>query len=285
MQNHRPIQRSYRLINLIGNGGFAEVWRAVLDGTNEEYAIKLLRDFTNPDARHRFEREVRIIQGLKHPRVIRLVEANVAAEQPFYVMPLMRGGALTAWAGRLPPEGICAILTDLLDFLVYLHAEGGIHRDIKPDNLLVDAAGTFAVGDFGLGNNPRHTVMMTAHAVGTWGYVAPELNLPNATASAAADVYSLGATIFHLLTGIHPKDAHSLDPWSVRSDIPARLRGYVVMMVQSDPKHRPTARQLCELILPKRSQPTPKAAPLGDGWKLLLGLGVLAAIVAIAASD
>jgi hypothetical protein len=87
------------------------------------------------------------------------------------------------------------------------------------------------------------------------------------------------------LTGIHPKDANSLDPWSVRPDIPATLRGYVVMMVQPNPNHRPTARQLHDLIVPNKSQPLPKAAPSNDGWKFLVGLGFLAAIVAFANSD
>ena len=277
--------RNYQLVELVGSGGFADVWRAVVVGTTEEYAIKMLRDFRNIDARHRFEREVRTIQGLNHPRAIRLIEANTTTEKPFYVMPLMRGGALTARAGHLSNSDILTILIGLLDFLAYFHAQGGLHRDIKPDNLLIDAAGYFTVGDFGLGNNPRYTVMMTAHAVGTWGYAAPELSLPNAQATPAADIYSLGATTFHLLTGVHPKDANSLDPWSVRPDIPALLRSYVVMMAQSNPSHRPTARQLYDLIVPRKAPPLPKAAPSGDSWKFLVGLGFLAAVVAFANSD
>src|SRR3954470_7495242 len=83
--------RNYQLVKLIGTGGFADVWQAVVTGTTEEYAIKMLRDFRNADARHRFEREVRTIQGLNHPRAIRLLDANVTVERPFYVMPLMRG--------------------------------------------------------------------------------------------------------------------------------------------------------------------------------------------------
>ena len=93
-----------------------------------------------------------------------------------------------------------------------MHEQGGFHRDIKPDNLLVDEAGQFAIGDFGLGNKP--TLYDDVHRSCRWyvGYVAPELTLPGAQATQAADIYSLGATLFHLLTGVHPRIDHCFDP-------------------------------------------------------------------------
>lgn len=284
---------NYLLQEQIGGGGFADVWRAVRDDTGEEVAVKMLRDFRNWDARHRFAREVRMIQGLRHHRVVRVIEANVTIERPFYVMPLMKGGALTGWAGRLTPAIVRGILTELADFLTYLHEQGGLHRDIKPDNLLVNADGQFAVGDFGLGNNPRYTVMFTAHAAGTWGYIAPELTRPGGQATAAADIYSLGATLFHLLTGVHPQQASSLDPWTVNRNIPADLRNLVVQMVQRAANQRPTARHLLERLRPpkrapqRQPQPAQTARPSaasGDFWKVIAGVGGLAAIVALIAS-
>lgn len=276
-------KRNYIRMEIIGGGGFADVWRAVLEGTTQEYALKMLRDYRDPDARHRFEREVKMLQGLRHPRVIQLIEANVTAEIPFYVMPLMRGGALTAWAGQLPPESLRTILVQLMEFLSYLHAQGGLHRDIKPDNLLVDAVGNFAVGDFGLGNNPRYTVMMTAHAVGTWGYIAPELTQPGAKATPAADVYSAGATIFHLATGLHPKDAHTLDPWTLRPNLPAELREAILQMVRVDPRTRPSAQALLAALSPRPKQDPKKSS--SDGVKFLVGLGFLAVMMIAALSD
>lgn len=285
----------YQLLELIGGGGFADVWRAMRQDTGEEVAIKMLRDHDNHEARHRFAREVRMLQGLRHRRVIRMIEANIAAEKPFYVMPLMKGGALTRWAGNLAPQVLRGILTELADFLAYLHEQGGFHRDIKPDNLLVDAAGQFAVGDFGLGNNPRYTVMFTAHAAGTWGYVAPELTMPGGQATAAADIYSLGASLFHLLTGVHPAQHPSLDPWSLRRDIPADLRNLVLQMVQRDPNQRPTAKWILQVLNPPKQQPRPQPAASkpsssssGGFWKALVGVGGIAAVVALiaaAASD
>lgn len=279
----------YQLIEVIGGGGFADVWRAIRQDTREEVAVKMLRDYLNSEARHRFAREVRMIQGLRHRRVIRMIEANVDATQPFYVMPLMKGGALTRWAGNLPAPTVRGILTELADFLTYLHEQGGFHRDIKPDNLLVDSAGQFAVGDFGLGNNPRYTVMFTAHAAGTWGYVAPELTKPGAQVTAASDIYSLGASLFHLLTGMHPAQAAALDPWMYRRDIPVDLRNLVVQMVHPDPKCRPSARWILQVLAPQQV-PKPQVAPAqsdsssGDFWKALLGIGGVAAVLALVAA-
>lgn len=275
--------KHYDLYESIGGGGFADVYRAVLRGTTRQFALKLLRDFRNPDARHRFAREVRMLRGLKHERVVKLIDANTNAEQPFYVMPLMSGGAMTAWAGRLPFTNVRVVLAQVLDFLVYLHAQGGLHRDIKPDNLLVDAKGNLAVGDFGLGNNPRYTVLMTAHAAGTWGYVAPELSEPNARATSAADIYSLGATMFHLVTGMHPKDATTLDPLWVRPDIPPDIRSWILAMVRPDPRQRPTASQLLVVVDPGRSRRQPKASTdAAAGVAALFALGAFALIAAAA---
>ena len=282
---------NYQLLEKIGGGGFADIWRAVREDTMEEVAIKMLRDYHNRDARHRFQREVRMLKGLRHRRVIRMIEANVEAEQPFYVMPLMKGGALTRWAGHLDSQILRGILIELADFLAYLHEQGGFHRDIKPDNLLVDATGQFAVGDFGLGNNPYYTVMFTANAAGTWGYIAPELTRQGAQATAAADIYSLGASLFHLLTGVHPAQHSSLDPWLLRRDIPADLRNLVLQMVQPDPAHRPTAKWILQVLNPPKEQPRPQPAASkttsssgSDIWKAVVGFGGVAAVLALIAA-
>jgi len=271
--------KNYIRVELIGGGGFADVYRAVLEGTPSQFALKLLRDYRNPDARHRFKREVEMIRGIKHRAVIRLIDANTDAEQPFYVMPLMTGGPLTRWAGALAEQNLRRILVELVDFLAHFHAKGGLHRDIKPDNLLVDASRNFVVGDFGLGNHPRFTVMMTAHAAGTWGYAAPELTQPGAKSTQAADIYSLGATMFHLATGVHPAKARQLDPWSERTDISAELRNLIVGMVQDDPRTRPTADQLRNKLTPPEARRENRAKE-DDGWKVVVGFGIVAAIIA-----
>jgi serine/threonine protein kinase len=189
----------------------------------------------------------------------------------------MTGGPLAQWAGRLPVANVRLVLTQLLDAIAHIHARNGLHRDIKPENLLVGPDGNFSVGDFGLGNNPRFTVMFTAHAAGTWGYMAPELGLPNAVATRAADIYSAGATIFNLLTGIHPGEAKTLDPAMYRSDVPNDLRALILKMVSADPRLRPTATAARDALSEKR----PAAKSDGSGVvAAIVGFGVLALIAA-----
>lgn len=263
---------SYDLVERIDGerGGFADVWRAVRREDRLEFAVKMLRDFRNPDARHRFEREVRQMVSYGHGAIIKIVEYNLTTHQPFYVMGLMRGGCLSAWAGRLPMENCRRVIVILADCLAYLHGRNALHRDMKLDNVLVDAKGNIAVGDFGLGNDPRCTVMFTVSAVGTPGHVAPELWNGTGMASPASDVFSLGATIFHLLTGTHPRLAASLDPWSINRAIPQSLRDLVVVMCQEDPRARPSARGVAaaartlSLRIASRPNPQPRAPSVAD---------------------
>jgi serine/threonine protein kinase len=252
MRTEVEIMRTYQICEFIDGGGFADVFRVVLWGTTEHFAMKKLREFRDPEQRRRFAREVKMIQELKHDRIIKVVDANLDVEQPFYVMKLMAGGSLASWAGRLPIPNVRLILTQLVDALAYIHAHSGLHRDIKPENLLVDERGNFAVGDFGLGNNPRFTVMFTANAAGTWGYMAPELHYPNAVATPASDIYSAGATVFNLLTGVHPASAPMLDPARYRSDVPNDLRALILLMVAVDPRQRPTAAAVREALTSMR---------------------------------
>lgn len=252
--------------------GFGDVHRATCLDTGREVAIKFLRDVNNADARRRFEREVRLLEQLRHDGIIPLLGFSLDAPRPFYVMEFMRGGTLLNRAGQLSFETIRSIARRLAGVLAFLHGRGAIHRDLKPDNLLVDDVGDTTLADFGLGNDPRCTVLFTASAGGTYGYVAPEL-YGGAPATAASDCYSLGATLFHLLTGVHPRSATKLDPWVYRADVPADLRAVVLELVHQDPWQRPTASSL---LVRTRHLPEHKVPPLPSRnvWAGLLQLAV-----------
>lgn len=256
-------------------GGFADVWTALDPDSGKVVAVKVLRDFRSADARRRFEREVRILCSLRHSGIVPLLGYNLNVEQPFYVMPYMRWGCLTSWAGKLSPEHVRRVFRRLVSVLAYLHSRGTLHRDIKPDNVLVDGNGNFTVGDFGLGNDPRCTVIFTVNAVGTPGYVAPELINGWGAASQASDMYSLGATLFHLITGVHPRDAQSLDVWTIRRDVPEDLRNIVLQLSSPVPLSRPTARQLTAANPPEAEDEARIPAKPID-WGAVVG-GVLAA--------
>jgi serine/threonine-protein kinase len=240
---------SYTNIRKIGEGGFGEVWEA-LRSDGVKVAIKYLHAGSDADAKNRFRKEVVQLQEYEHPNVVKILDSDLSATPPYFVMKLMPGGSLTKLAGRLGTREIRRVLCSVVDVLRMIHSTGGMHRDIKPDNILIDGDGALAVGDFGLGNNPQFTMMFTAHACGTYGYVAPELAM-NGTASAASDVYSLGATIFHLITGVKPESMPPLDPKAVGVEATAELRDLVVRMTHLDANRRPTSAQLAtELGLP-----------------------------------
>jgi eukaryotic-like serine/threonine-protein kinase len=248
--------KKYDVHEKLGEGGFGEVFRATRLSDNLVVAIKFLHAGAGADERHRFEREVKLIGGHQHPKIIKLLDYDLTAERPYYVMPYMRGGPLTRWVGKLPIENVRAVLRGLLDVLVYMHRTGGIHRDLKPDNVLVDGEGQIALGDFGHGNSPKYTVKFTLTAAGTPGYAAPELFRPGGLASPSSDIYSLGATIFHLLTGIHPVGAGTLDLQHHAPDVPVDLKDLVKRMVARDPTQRPTAEQLAEMLGVRQSAPS-----------------------------
>jgi len=270
----------------IARGGFADVYRAVRKDNGQEIAVKVLRDFTNADCRRRFVREVRTLEALKgRTGIVPILGYDLNAERPYYVMPLMKGGTLAAWAGRLDHGVVRSLLRYFADVLQHIHDRGGLHRDFKPANVLVDGDGNPSLGDFGLGNDPHCTVILTAHACGTPGYMAPELSNPFGAASTASDVYALGASIFELLTGINPGKATDLDPWSYNKAIPEDLRNMVLHMVQPQPHARPSTRRLLGW-LGTADAATPARVPMGwSGWQLLggalLAVGLIVGIGAL----
>jgi serine/threonine protein kinase len=261
-------------------GGFGEVWRAVRRDTGDEVAVKVLRDASDLDARRRFEREVRMLLQLEHPGIMKLLGYRLDIERPFYVMPLMKGGCLTSWAGKLEHGLVRGLLRKFADALHHIHQRGGIHRDFKPDNVLVDSRGNAALADFGLGNDPRCTVSLTAHAAGTPGYWAPELHEHSGMATSASDIYSLGASIFQLLTGVHPAQATSLDPWAYNREVPEDLRNLVLRMVQRNPLRRPRAAEIMAILEePGTPVNVPVETPIDKFVGAALSIAAVAGIV------
>lgn len=281
----------------ISEGGFGDVYSAQRIGTGETVAIKVLRDYMNADALRRFQREVVVLQTLGIVGIIEILDYNLHTTPPFFVMPYMSGGTLATWAGKLPIANILGIARWLTNMVAQLHRKNQIHRDIKPDNILVDGRGQLKVADFGLGNDPRFTMIFTGHGVGTPGYAAPEVARDGQIPTRESDIYSLGATLFHLLTGQHPRLARSLDVWAHNRSIPQSLRDLVQEMLHPNPVQRPAAWQLAlrftTLNLEEQKPPPPPppprrppAADSGPGWgTALLGLGALLLLGGVAATS
>jgi serine/threonine protein kinase len=193
----------------------ATVYLAWDESLRIERAVKLLSAATsaNPEARARVENEARAMASLKHPNVVAIHDIREDEGRIFIVMELVPGGTLWEWVrahGPLPPRLAVEVMLPVLDAVRAAHAVGMVHRDLKPQNILLDLCGVPRVGDFGIARLPElqegMSLTRTGSTLGTWSYMAPEQRRDPRTAGPACDVYSLGATLFSLLCGRQPFD-------------------------------------------------------------------------------
>jgi len=231
----------YEVVRELGKGGCGRVLLVRNRKTGTQHAAKVLMNPNDPHARKQFGREVRLLSFFQRfRRVVRMEVAHLDAEPPFFVMPYAEDGNITRWAGKLDLLQVQTVMKQLMEAITQIHAHGGFHRDVKPDNILVFNR-LPALADFGLGNAPDCTVHLTMNAYGTPGYAAPEL-FQDAPFSAAADVFSAGATWFHLITGQRPvPNSIALDPRTVKPKTPMWIADMISRMTARDAGRRPTA--------------------------------------------
>ena len=197
----------YVLVRKIAEGGTAEVHLGYDAWSSEWRAIKtLLPDYSKrPALRHRFEREAETMKALSHPNIIRVFDAGSDGEVAWLVMEYAEGGSIIEWVerhGPMPPHLAVTVVLELCAGIQYAHQEGVVHRDIKPQNVLVDRHGVCKVTDFGIAQVVQETrVTMTGTVMGTIGYMAPEQHESAKHADERADVYSIAATLYTLLRG------------------------------------------------------------------------------------
>lgn len=266
-------------------------------------AVKRLADNLSHDRsfRHRFLREAQLAAPLSHPNVVRVYDFGHDPDgRPFIVMEYVEGGSLAemlARDGALTPARVVAVARDCCSGLAYAHAAGLVHRDLKPQNLLLDRDGRVKIADFGIARtlDDGTSLTLTGSVLGTAGYLAPE-QAGGAQVSAAADIYGLGVTLHQLATGSMPgPDAPQA--------LPDPLRGVVARCLDPDPAHRPTADTLsamldepATLVAPQAATaatliaPPRHAAPVrgmrnGRLAAVLLAVLVVAAIVILAATS
>ncbi|HVK67007.1 MAG TPA: protein kinase [Polyangium sp.] len=196
----------YLLERRAGAGGMGEVWKALDQETGAAVAVKLLPSHDPEDAA-RFTREARILAGLSHPLVVRHVAHGASAEgTPYLVMEWLDGEDLAARLSRGPlaVDESVALALQVADVLAFAHAQGVIHRDLKPGNVFLPEGrlSPVKVLDFGIAHASHATRMTrTGMLIGTPGYMAPEQARGEASIDARADVFSLGCVLFECLTG------------------------------------------------------------------------------------
>ena len=195
----------FLLTGHIGDGQMGTVYRATDESLGREVAIKFVRNShaEDPESRERLRKEARAAGQLNHPRVAQVYALNFSNGHPYLVMELVSGRDFSQKLeseGRLDERTVLKMALDVADGLSALNREGLIHGDIKPGNIVLDREGHAKLVDFGLSGMKRQD--SKGHLVGTPNYIAPEL-LRGAADTHRSDLYSLGATLYHLLVG-HP---------------------------------------------------------------------------------
>ena len=279
----------YRLGPALARGGMSTVYRATDTRLDRPVAVKVMdpRLAADPAFRARFEREARSAARIDHPAVVDVHDQGTGVlgdGEPvvFLVMELVEGGTLRdvlRARGALPAPTAVAVLGPVLDGLAQAHARGLVHRDVKPENVLISRTGEVKVADFGLVTAAAQAGASHAGMIlGTVAYLAPE-QVTTGAADARSDVYAAGVLAYELLTGVPPYTGdtsisvayrHVHDdvppPSSLAADVPPELDELIVRATRRDPAVRPVdagafLAALCRVVDRARIPPVPPPVP------------------------
>jgi tRNA A-37 threonylcarbamoyl transferase component Bud32 len=199
----------YRILELIGRGGMAAIYKAYHPATDRLVAVKVLLEHRaeDPQIVKRFEHEARVISSLEHSNIVPVYDFGRDGELLYLVMRYMRAGTVNDLIKRdsLTVADAVSILRDVASALDYAHRQDIIHRDIKPNNILVDSTGRANLTDFGLAKVLSESFDLTRSgtAMGTPAYMAPE-QVAGEPVSPGTDVYALGVMLYEIVTGVLP---------------------------------------------------------------------------------
>jgi len=262
----RLLNGRYRLGPRLGDGGMAVVYRGFDSALGRPVAIKVLRDQYAADRTFvaRFEREAQSVAALNHPNIINIFDVGFDDDGPngrglghYFVMELIDGPDLKELIRArvtMPPEEVVAILVQVLAGLGYAHARALVHRDIKPQNIMLTQDGTAKVTDFGIAKGLADTTLTDAgFGMGTVHYISPE-QARGEPATPASDLYAVGVMLYEMLTGVLPFIGDStvavalkhvqeppLSPKRLNNSIPAPLAAITLRALAKDPNERFTS--------------------------------------------
>lgn len=209
------LQSRYRVVQSLGKGGMGAVYEAI--DLRLGHTVALKQTLTNDEGQWKqFEREARLMASLSHPALPRVSDYFTEGHRAFFVMQFVEGGDLaeiiSQQPGPMPRQAVIKWADQLLDALIYLHTHERqiIHRDIKPHNLKITGSGQIVLLDFGLAKTQTAGRSGSMSCTSVFGYTpryAPLEQIQDLGTSPQSDIYALGATLYHLLTGVKPPDA------------------------------------------------------------------------------
>ncbi len=252
----------YQILEQIGLGGMATVYKAYQPGMNRIVALKVLPEHYAHDPRFvkRFEREAQVVAKLEHSNIIPIYDYGSHNNITYLAMRYLQAGTVKDILahGALPLADVAKLLSDISSALDYAHSQGIIHRDVKPSNILVDKQGNAYLTDFGIAKVLEGTADFTGSSVlGTPAYMAPEQTLGK-PGTAQSDIYSLGVMLYEMVVGKPPFEAdtpmaialmHVHEPLPlprrIKDDIPEAVELIILKVLAKNPKDRfQTANEL-----------------------------------------
>ena len=311
---------SYRIIEQVGLGGMATVFKAYDPGTERYVAIKIISPqfAQHPEFRERFRREAKAIANLEHPRIVPVHAFGEEGETAYLVLRYMDTGTLRDLVNEHPMDLAEAsrLIVQIAGALDYAHRNGVIHRDVKPSNVLIDSEGNSYLTDFGIAKIVEATIELTrtGTAMGTPQYMSPEQCRGDKKLTAATDIYSLGVMMYQMVTGRVPFDAdtplavihqHLNDPLppprQINPEISEAMEKVLLKALAKDPEDRystaaefaaavsgagraaPTERApVASAAAPLPAKPKSESGGLRRFWWVGASLGALGLIAVLA---
>lgn len=261
---HRSLEGRYRIEQLLGAGGMANVYKGTDMQTGKLVAVKVLKQeyVNNPDLVRRFKNEAKAISLLNHPNITKVYDVSVSDELQYIVMEYIEGITLKEYmeyrAKALTYKETVHFIMQILAALQHAHDKGIVHRDIKPQNIMLLADGTIKVMDFGIARFSRsESRTITDKAIGSVHYISPEQARGNPT-DLRADLYSVGVMMYEMLSGTLPFESDSPVSVAIKQiseeakplrelnpAVPEALAAITARAMAKDPAERyPSAREM-----------------------------------------
>lgn len=252
------IADKYRILHVLGRGGMGVVYKAWQVNLERIVALKMISASTHAsaEAKERFLREARMAGRLQHPGIVAIHDWGEEDGVPFFSMEFVQGRNLAEVVrdqGPMAAERAARLIRSVAQAVAYAHGEKVLHRDLKPQNLLLTTDETVKITDFGLAKSMDAEVSLTGtgQVLGTVGYMPPEQETHAAAVGPTADVYGLGAVLYHLLTGRPPfvgnavgdvlaqvRHEDPIPPRRLNASVPPDLQAICLMCLEKEPARR-----------------------------------------------